>query len=183
MQENLEFIQKVHPQGRQPLEAEQTAPILQQKKRSCVMKTKYAYSIKTSRVKEPDFPYEGQQINGIEELLRFARSLQDSDIEKMLTLYLDAQNQLLCIQVMKGTVNQAVVYPREVIRHALLVGADSIIMVHNHPSGHVRPSDFDIKLTKEIQKISKLLDIHFHDHVIIGSEGCFFSFRGKGLMP
>jgi DNA repair protein RadC len=183
MQENMKVMEKVHPQGQPPLEAEQTAPILQQKKRSYVMKEKYAYSIKTSRVKEPDFPYEGQQINGTEELLRFARSLQDSDIEKMLTLYLDAQNQLLCIQIMKGTCNQATVYPREVIRHALLVGASSIILVHNHPSGRVRPSDFDIDLTKEIQKISKFLELGLHDHVIIGSEGRFFSFREKGLLP
>ena len=182
MQANMEFMQEVHPQGRLPLEAEQTAPILREKKRSYAMKTKYAYSIKTSRVKEPDFPYEGQQITDTQELLRFARSLQDSDIEKMLTLYLDAQNKVICIQITKGTVNQAVVYPREVIRHALLVGASSIILVHNHPSGHIRPSDADIRLTKTIQETAKFLELLVHDHIIIGSEGRFFSFREEGMM-
>ena len=182
MQANMEFMQEAHLQGRLPLEMEQTAPVLQQKKRSCVMETKYAYSIKTSRVKEQDFPYDGRSLTCTSELLNFAKDLQDSDIEKMLTLYLDAQNQLLCIQVMKGTVNQAVIYPREVIRHALLVGSSAIIIMHNHPSGQVRPSDADIRITKTIQESAKLLELLVHDHIIIGSEGRFFSFREEGLM-
>ena len=146
------------------------------------MKTKYAYSIKTSRVKEPDFPYDGRSLTCTSDLLNFAHDLQDSDIEKMLTLYLDAQNQLLCIQVMKGTVNQAVVYPREIIRHALLVGSCAIIIMHNHPSGQVKPSDADIRLTKTIQETAKFLELLVHDHIIIGSEGRFFSFREEGMM-
>ena len=146
------------------------------------METKYAYSIKTSRVKEPDFPYDGRSLTCTSDLLNFAKDLQDSDIEKMLTLYLDAQNQLLCIQVMNGTVNQAVVYPREIIRHALLVGSCAIILMHNHPSGQVRPSDADIRLTKTIQETAKFLELLVHDHIIIGSEGRFFSFREEGML-
>ncbi|MBN1224401.1 MAG: hypothetical protein JXB23_14230 [Candidatus Aminicenantes bacterium] len=145
-------------------------------------RTHYAYSIKTSRVKEPDFPYDGRQMTCTTDLINFARELLDSDIEKMLTLYLDAQNKLIGIQVMKGTVNQAVVYPREVIRHALLLGSCAIIMIHNHPSGHVRPSDADIRLTKTIQEASKFMDILVHDHIVMGAEGRFFSFRDEGLM-
>jgi DNA repair protein RadC len=182
MQTNMEFMQNDHPQGRLPLGMELTAPVLREKKRSNVMQTKYAYSIKTSRVKEPDFPYSGKSFTCTSELIDFARSLQDSDIEKMLTLYLDAQNQLICIQVASGTVNQAVVYPREIIRHALLVGASAIILMHNHPSGHTRPSDADIRLTKTIQEIARMLELLIHDHIIIGSEGRFFSFREEGLM-
>jgi len=145
-------------------------------------KSLHAYSIKTSRVREPDFPYHGQKISCTTELLDFARSLQDSDIEKMLTLYLDAQNKVICIQVVAGTVNQAVVYPREVVRHALLAGSSAIIMIHNHPSGEVRPSDADIRLTKHIQEAAKYLDVLVHDHIIIGDKK-WFSFREEGLMP
>ena len=181
MQQNLSFIED-HAQGRTPLGMEQTPPVLQQKKRSNVIKTKYAYSIKTSRVKEPDFPYECQQLTCTADVVSFARSLQDSDIEKMLTLYLDAQNKLICIQVTNGTVNQAVVYPREIIRHALLMNACAIIMVHNHPSNNVRPSDPDIRLTKTIKESAKTLDILFHDHIIVGSEGRFLSFREEGIL-
>ena len=145
-------------------------------------KSLFAYSVKTSRVREPDFPYHGQAISCTSELLDFARNLQDSDIEKMLTLYMDAQNKVICIQIMSGTVNQAVVYPREVIRHALLAGSSAIIMVHNHPSGEVRPSEADIRLTKHIQEAAKYLDVLVHDHIIIG-DNKFFSFREEGLMP
>ena len=142
----------------------------------------YAYSIKTSRVKEKDFPYEGQSITCTSELVAFAKSLQDSDVEKMLSVYLDAQNRVICLQVMNGTVNQAVVYPREIIRHALLSGACAVILVHNHPSGEVRPSDADIRVTNTIKEAAKLLDIMVHDHIVIGENNRFFSFREQGLI-
>jgi len=182
IQSNMAFIPETHLQGRLPLEMECTFPRSSAEKRSCVMETKYAYSIKTSRVKEPDFPYDGRSLTCTTELLNFAKDLQNSDIEKMLVLYLDAQNQLICIQVMKGTVNQAVVYPREIIRHALLVGSSAIIIMHNHPSGHVRPSEADIRITKTITETSKCLDLAVHDHIIIGEKGRYFSFREEGLM-
>ena len=140
-----------------------------------------AYSIKTSRVKEPDFPYAGQQITCTSELVEFAKSLQNADIEKMLTLYMDAQNHVICIQMTTGTVNYAVAYPREIIRHALLTGAVAIILIHNHPSGDVKPSDADIRITRTIQEAAKLLEINVLDHIIIG-EKRFCSFREEGIM-
>ena len=142
---------------------------------------KYAYSLKTQRVKETDFPYHGEQVTATRELLHFVHRLQDSDIEKFLILYLDAQNKLVCVQVIPGTVNQAVVYPREVFKHALLGGGCAIILVHNHPSGHPKPSEADIRLTKTIQECAKLFDILVHDHLIVAGER-FFSFREEGLM-
>jgi len=63
---------------------------------------KYAYSLKTERVKEDDFPYHGQSIRGTSELIEFARSLQDADVEKFLVLYQDAQNHVICIRVWGG---------------------------------------------------------------------------------
>ena len=182
MQGTLEFVEKDHSQGLQPPGVKQTAPIFRQKKRSSVMKTQYAYSIKTSRVMEQDFPYSGKQLTCTTELLDFAASLRASDIEKMLAIYLDAQNQLICIQVVNGTVNQAAVYPREIIRHALLVGASGIVLIHNHPSGRPRPSDADIRLTNTIREFAKFMELLVHDHVIMGTEGRFFSFREEGLM-
>ena len=82
----------------------------------------------------------------------------------------------------RGVVNQAVVYPRQVLESALKKKASAIILAHNHPSGHVRPSDADIRLTKTIQETAKVLDILVHDHIIVG-ENRFFSFREEGLMP
>ena len=144
---------------------------------------KYAYSLKTERVKETDFPYHGETLSCTNEVLSFVKSLQDSDVEKFLVLYLDAQNCLICIQIMKGTVNSAVIYPREVLRHALLANSSAIILVHNHPSGKPQPSDADIRLTKTITDTGKTLDILVHDHLIIGGDtGKFYSFRENGLM-
>ncbi len=145
------------------------------------MNIKYAYRIKTERVREPDFPYHGQQITCTTELVDFLKRLQNADIEKMIVLYLNNNNRLICIQVVEGTVNQAVVYPREVIRHALLANSACIVLAHNHPSGDIKPSDADIRLTKTITEIAKALDILVHDHIIIGEKN-FFSFREEGLM-
>jgi DNA repair protein RadC len=181
-QESMELVKKDHSQGFQPLGVKQTAPVPRKRKRSDVMKSRYAYSIKTSRVKEPDFPYFGQQLSCTTDLLNFARSLQDSDIEKMLVLFLDGQNQIMGIHITSGTVNQAFVYPREIIRQALLVGSTAVILIHNHPSGVPRPSDADIRLTKTMTETAKQLDILIHDHIVIGTAERFFSFREEGLM-
>ena len=142
---------------------------------------KYAYSLVTRRVKEPDFPYPQQLLTGTQAVVDFVKSLNDSDIEKMIALYLDAQNVLIAIQVMPGTVNQAVVYPREIMKHALLSSSSSLILVHNHPSGNVRPSEADIRLTKLIKDTGKCLDVTVHDHLIVSEKGVF-SFREEGMM-
>jgi len=118
------------------------------------------------------------------ELLDFCRAkMGGKKDEEFFVIYLDAQNQILEFEtVQKGIVNQAVVYPRQVLENALKKKASAIILVHNHPSGHVRPSDADIRVTKTIMETAKMLDILVHDHIIIG-EDRFFSFREEGLMP
>jgi len=181
MQTNLPFV-KAHTQGRLPLGMEQTPPLLLQKKGSCAVEIQYAYSIKTSRVKEPDFPYSGYPISCTADLVRFSKALQNSDIEKMVIVYLDTQNQIICVQVVNGTVNQAVIYPREVMRHALLIGASAMILIHNHPSGNLKPSEADIRLTAAIKDAGKVFDLLVHDHLVIGSSDRYFSFREEGMI-
>jgi len=142
----------------------------------------YAYSIKTTRVRETDFPYNGRKITCTSDVLDFAKSLQEADTEKFLSIYLDAQNQIICIQIMNGTVNQTVVYVRELLRHALMAGACAIILVHNHPSGALRPSPEDIQITRLTTEIAMQLGIKVHDHIIITENG-FYSFLEEGAMP
>ena len=101
----------------------------------------YAVRLETKQVRETDFPYNGQSLSCTNEVLAFVNSLQDSDVEKFLVLHLNSQNVLNCIQVIIGTLNMAVVYPREVIKHAILSNSCSIIQIHNHPSGKERPSE------------------------------------------
>ncbi len=118
------------------------------------------------------------------ELIDFCRTtLGGKRDEEFCVLYLDAQNQLIEFEtIQRGIVNQAVVYPRQVLEGALKKKASAIILAHNHPSGHVRPSDADIRLTRTIQDIAKFVDIPVHDHLIVG-EGSVFSFREEGLIP
>jgi DNA repair protein RadC len=142
---------------------------------------RYAYRIKTSKIKEPDFPYSGQ-ITGTKELVDFLQSLQLRDIEQFVAIYLSAQNDVQGIYTIEGGPNQSAVFHREVIRHALLFSACAIILAHNHPSGHTRPSEADIRLTKVVVDAAKIFDILVHDHIIV-TENLFFSFRDKGMMP
>jgi len=127
---------------------------------------------------------EKRQVSCTTELLDFCRTVMGAKMdEEFCVIYLDAQNQIIEFEtIQKGIVNQAVVYPRQVLESALKKKASAIILAHNHPSGHVRPSDADIRLTKTIQETAKVLDILVHDHIIIG-ENRFFSFREEGLMP
>jgi DNA repair protein RadC len=127
---------------------------------------------------------EKPQIACTSELLDFCRTAMGAKKdEEFCVIYLDAQNQIIEFEtVQKGIANQAVVYPRQVLEKALRKKASALILAHNHPSGHVRPSDADIRLTKTIQETAKALDILIHDHIIIG-ENRFFSFREEGLIP
>ncbi len=126
---------------------------------------------------------EKRQVSCTTELLDFCRTkLGGKKDEEFCVIYLDAQNRIIEFEtVQKGIVNQAVVYPRQVLESALRKKASAIILAHNHPSGHIRPSDADIRLTKTIMETAKVLDILVHDHIIIG-ENRFFSFREEGLM-
>jgi len=103
-------------------------------------------------------------------------------VERVRVLYLDTRNRLILDHLVgDGTIDEAAVHPREVIRRALDIGAAALILVHNHPSGNPEPSRADIELTKRIADAGRLLGINVHDHVIVGREG-HISLRAKGLM-
>lgn len=103
-------------------------------------------------------------------------------IERVRVLYLDTRNQLIDDHhVGDGSIDEATIHPREVIRRAMDVGAAAMILVHNHPSGNPEPSQADIQITKRIAEAGRHLGITVHDHVIIGREG-HVSLRAKGLI-
>jgi len=105
--------------------------------------------------------------------------LQD---EHFAVICLNARNRIIRVEtIQEGIVNQAVVYPRKVLEKALAHKASAIILVHNHPSGHVRPSDADIRLTRILQDAARVMDIALHDHLIVGGNR-FFSFREEGIL-
>ncbi len=103
-------------------------------------------------------------------------------VEQFRVLFLDSRNRLLADEPQaRGTVNHTPVYPREVVRRTLELGATALILVHNHPSGDPTPSRADIEMTAEIKAAAAILGITVHDHIIIGN-GRHLSFRREGLL-
>ena len=103
-------------------------------------------------------------------------------IEQFRLLFLDRKNALIADEVQQtGTVDHTPVYPREVVKRALELGASAVIMVHNHPSGDPTPSKADVDMTRAVQTACATLGIDLHDHLVIGRAG-HASLRGLGLM-
>ncbi|MGV2496829.1 RadC family protein [Pelagerythrobacter aerophilus] len=103
-------------------------------------------------------------------------------VERVRVLYLDTRNRLIVDHhVGDGSIDEAAIHPREVVKKALDVGASAMILVHNHPSGNPEPSRADIRITQRIAEAGRLLGIVVHDHVIIGREG-HTSLKAKGLI-
>jgi len=95
--------------------------------------------------------------------------LQFEAVENFHVLFLDRKNKLIRDERQnRGTVDHTPLYPREVVKRALELGASAIILVHNHPSGDPTPSRADIETTKEVAKAAALLGVTLHDHLIIG---------------
>jgi DNA repair protein RadC len=102
--------------------------------------------------------------------------------ESFRVLYLDRKNHLLADEVQqRGTVDHAPVYPREVVKRALDLGATALIMVHNHPSGDPTPSRADIEMTRQVIEASRAMGIVVHDHIVVG-HGESASFKALGLI-
>jgi DNA repair protein RadC len=103
-------------------------------------------------------------------------------IERVRVLFLNSKNMLIRDELMwEGSVDEAAVHVREIVRRALDCHATAIIIVHNHPSGDPSPSQQDIKLTRDIVEAGRHLKIAVHDHVIIGTRG-HSSLRAMGLI-
>tara|TARA_R110000850_G_scaffold32411_2_gene89193 strand:- start:1308 stop:2126 length:819 start_codon:yes stop_codon:yes gene_type:complete len=102
--------------------------------------------------------------------------------ERVRVLHLDSKNRLIRDElVSEGSIDQAAIYTREVIKRALALGSAAIILVHNHPSGDSTPSRQDIAITRDICAAGRTLGISVHDHIIIGRDG-HMSFRSRGLI-
>jgi DNA repair protein RadC len=103
-------------------------------------------------------------------------------VERVRILYLDTRNRLIEDHHLgDGSIDEAAIHPREVIRRAMDLGASAMILVHNHPSGSPEPSRADIQITQRIAEAGRHMGVTVHDHVIIGREG-HTSLRAKGLI-
>ena len=102
--------------------------------------------------------------------------------EEFRVFWLDAKGRLLCDEAhQQGTLDRAAVYPRELVRRGIEVGAAGVILVHNHPSGDPSPSRSDIRLTETLVAALQSAEIQVLDHLVIG-HGKTLSFRDLGLI-
>ena len=134
-------------------------------------------------VKESSFLYRTRQIlspNDAYEMIK--EQLEGLDREQFIIACLNTKNEPTNISVVSvGSLNKAIVHPREVFKTAILSNAASIMAFHNHPSGETTPSQQDIQLTHRLYEAGELLGIKLLDHLIIG-DGTFTSLKEKGYL-
>jgi len=135
-------------------------------------------------VKEKNLEYGDIQISSPKDCANiFKKFIGDYDREALVVLTLDTKNKINSITVASlGSLNSSIVHPREIFKTAILSNASSIIIGHNHPSGDCTPSKEDIKITKRLRECGDILGIELIDHIIIGDNNKYLSFKEKGLL-
>ena len=112
----------------------------------------------------------------------FLEHLSDLRTEEFWVIFLNQKNQIIYkSQISKGGITGTIVDVRVLFKIALEHFATSIIVAHNHPTGNLKPSEADLKITKNIKNAGEILNIKLADHLIIG-ENTFFSFQDQGLL-
>ena len=112
----------------------------------------------------------GALLNNWQRMVDYCRmAMAHEPVEQFRLLFLDRKNHLLAEEVQqRGTIDHTPVYPREIVKRALEIGAGAIVLAHNHPSGDPTPSKEDIAMTRAIVEACLPLGITVHDHIIIG---------------
>jgi len=112
----------------------------------------------------------------------YVDELQNKTKEYFYALFLDTKNRILKEELVSiGTLNESLIHPRELFNSAVQASCNSVIIVHNHPSGDCVPSDSDKEVTKVLVEAGEIMGIKVLDHVIIGKEG-FMSLKESGIM-
>lgn len=139
-------------------------------------------------VKEKEVEYEGlgMRVTQPEVIFNIAINgleLHEQAEESFYIFTLDTKNQINGIfEVSRGTLNASIVHPREVFKRAILQNANSIICMHNHPSGDPMPSQEDVNITNRLIEAGNILGIKVLDHIVIGDEENYISFKQRNLM-
>jgi len=108
--------------------------------------------------------------------------IEESPREIMVVFYLDTKNRVIAREIVSvGILNASLIHPREVFRSAIHINAQSIVMVHNHPSGEAEFSDADTEVTKCIAEAGSILGIELLDHVIVAGNG-YKSAKETGIL-
>ena len=111
----------------------------------------------------------------------FQIQLGSLEHEAFHAIWLDSQHRVIkCSELFRGTIDSAIIYPREVVKDALACNAAAVIFGHNHPSGLAKPSEADKHITKRLKEALALVDIRLLDHLVVGEN--IESFAESGLL-
>ncbi|KJR48416.1 DNA repair protein RadC [Desulfosporosinus sp. I2] len=133
-------------------------------------------------VKEKSLAYGSKQINSPKDAALIAGEfLVGADREHFVVLCMDTKHNVNALNTVSvGTLNSSLVHPREVFKAAVLANSNSIILIHNHPSGDPTPSREDLEITKRLVEAGSILGIEVMDHVVIGDNGNYVSLKERG---
>jgi DNA repair protein RadC len=122
----------------------------------------------SSMVKETS---KGQPVSNSQEVYHIMKPIfaEQDDVEMVYCIFLNAKNKILAIEKMfSGSISTSGVYPREIVKRLIQLKASAFLMVHNHPSGDIKPSAEDQSMTIKVGIAAASIDVAFHDHIIIG---------------
>lgn len=110
----------------------------------------------------------------------FKKDFKNMNKEKLLGIFLDNSKRLITYKTLSlGTINKTIIDPRDIFKEALSNGASSLVLIHNHPSGDLSPSNEDIKVTEDVRKCGILLNIPLLDHIITNGENYMSFYENK----
>ena len=137
---------------------------------------------KVMLIKHSSVPSDKKRIDSpVDVVDMFKTYLDGADREYFCIAMLDRKGNLLGLNTVSiGSISSSIVHPREVFKPAIIIGASSIILCHNHPSGDTMPSNEDIVITRELIEGGKILNIEILDHVIIGDN--YYSMKERGII-
>lgn len=137
----------------------------------------------SKRLQEPSENWGKIVIKTPEDVMNQVKTrLRGKKKEHLLILLLDTRNHVIGITTVSiGSLDSSIVHPREVFKEAISNSAASVILVHNHPSGDPQPSDDDIKITRRLIEVGKIMGIEVLDHVIVG-DGAYISMKNTGSL-
>lgn len=137
-----------------------------------------ALTILEERLKQPEHCF----TNPADAMAYLKLQCSELEYESFQAMFLNTKHGMIELkELFRGTIDSAVVYPREVIKAALHFNAAAVILAHNHPSGDSKPSHADKAITERLKKALNLVDIRVLDHVIVGSDKSY-SFAEHGLL-
>lgn len=110
-------------------------------------------------------------ITNSQDVFNYCQEMKNLPKEYLRGLYLNVKNQVIHDEIISiGTIDQSIAHPRDIFRPAVIHNAAAFILVHNHPSGDLTPSNSDIRLSQKLEKASEIMSIQFTDSIIIAGD-------------